>query len=60
MKDPIKAGDKIDVHFSTTQSEFGVEVVYTPSEPGDSWVLRRPDGVVVYVMHYSKIVRTGE
>lgn len=60
MKDAIKSGDTVDVHFETDQSEFGVEVVYTPSDVGDDWIFRRKDGTVIHVMRYSKIVKRAK
>jgi len=60
MVNKIKEGDTIDVYFEYTNGEFGVTVLSTPCATRDCWNLQRPDGTIVSVMIFSKMVRIKE
>lgn len=49
----IKEGDIVDVYFENCPCEYGVLVLYTPCATGDSFHLKRKDGVQTF----TKIVR---
>ena len=51
----IKKGDKINVYWENAPAEFGVEVVDSPTEVGECWILKRPDGILINVLMYSKM-----
>jgi len=52
----IEVGDVVDVYFENVPNEFGMTVLYIPQATGDSWILRRPDGTIVEVQMFSKMV----
>ena len=39
-QDRIEKGDIVDIHFTTSQSLFGVEVLSIPCATGDSWKVK--------------------
>ena len=55
MADYIKKGDKINVFWENAPAEFNVEVVDLPTEVGECWILKRPDGILINVLMYSKM-----
>ena len=57
--DRINIGDIVNVYFETVPCEWSVTVLYIPQATGDSWVLRREDGTVIYAQMFSKIERVS-
>lgn len=53
----ITAGDVVDVFWENVQCESGMEVLYIPCATGDSWILKRPNGTIVYINEYAKMVK---
>ena len=60
MSDVIKKGDIVDVYFENCPWETNVEVIYTPSAPGEYFCLKREDGTPVAVMSFVKMVRISQ
>lgn len=56
----LKEGDIVDVYFDYNEAEFNVKVLYTPIATGDCFHLERPNGTLIYVMNFTKMVRTQE
>jgi hypothetical protein len=49
----IEEGDKVDVSISDGAGMFqNLEVLYTPSAPGDCWIFKEQDGSTLYVQQY--------
>jgi hypothetical protein len=59
-KDRIEVGDIVSVWFTDLGNEpnceHEMEVLYIPQATGDSWVLRRKNGQLVYVQMFAKMV----
>ena len=53
----IKEGDKVDIYWEYVGYERNLEVIYIPVATGDCWHLLRPDGTIVYVGIFSKMVK---
>jgi len=57
----ITKGDKVTVYFTDRlDPEFDVTIKYTPSEPGDSFLVERKDGTLVEIMSFAKMVRATQ
>lgn len=59
----IRKGDRVDVMFENVPWILDAEVIYTPSAPGDTFVLSTahqepPGSPSICVMHFSVIRRT--
>ena len=57
MPDKITEGSRVDVYFENVPCEFDVDVLYIPCATGDSWILKRRDGTIVYVNSFAKMIR---
>lgn len=56
----IQEGDTVDIYFNTVECEFGATVLYTPVATGDCFHCKRPDGTLLYVMNFTKMVKKQE
>ena len=56
-EDGIHEGDFVDVRFMNTKYIFGAEVLSTPGAIGESWVLKKESGGIVYVMFFDRMDR---
>ncbi len=54
----ITEGDTVHVYWDR-DAEFDLKVMSVPCATGDSWHLKRPNGELVYVQIFDKMVRTG-
>lgn len=52
----MKHGDRVDVYWENIATEFDVEIMNTPNELGAEYCVKRQDGTIVMVQHYSKMV----
>ena len=59
MKDVIKIGDIVDIHWEHLSAEFSVEILHTPQATGDCFKLKREDGTLLNVQNYSRMVKQG-
>jgi len=53
----IKIGSVVDILWEHVNAEYDVKVLYIPQATGDSWVLKRPDGTVIIVNTFCKMVK---
>ena len=53
----IQIGDRVDIFWDQITPEMDVRVVGLPYNTGDSWVVERLDGTIVYVQLFGKMVR---
>jgi hypothetical protein len=56
----FKVGDIVNIEWEYCTIETNVELLYTPCEPGDSWVFKRQDGTLLYVQDYCKMYQVKE
>jgi len=43
MTNTIEIGDKVNVFFGCSNAIFNAEVLHTPQDTGDSWILKTTD-----------------
>ena len=60
MEDRIFPGCHVDIYFVAADAEFDVEVLYVPVATGDSWVIKRKDGMIINVQLFEKMIRTWD
>jgi len=58
----IEAGDMITISWSEEHTLFKVTVLHAPERIGDSWILKRIDGQIVYVnrFDYMTLIKKGD
>lgn len=52
----MKRGDRVDIYFENIEHELDVEICNTPNELGTEYCVKRNDGTLVMIQHYSKMV----
>lgn len=57
MKNWIDEGNIVDIYWENIQYEMRVTVIYRPVATGDSWIVKRDDGTIVYVNGFCKMVK---
>lgn len=50
----IETGDRVRVEFWPMKNDLCGDVLYVPTQPGDSWIIRAEDRLF-YVQHFSTI-----
>ncbi len=55
----ISEGDTVDIHWENLMAEFGVKILYTPCQTGDSFTAEREDGTILNVQNYCKMVKVS-
>jgi len=60
MSKRIEVGDIVDVYFEQVQCELNCVVEYIPAATGDCWYLWKPDGDIVAVMNFAKMVKKAD
>ena len=60
MSTEVEIGQKVNIYWEHIKCECEVEVRHIPCSTGDSWILKRKDGTVIYVNNFGKMVALSD